>query len=408
MRILHVIDYFQPLMGYQETHLAATQIERGHEVRVITSDRFAPVLYKGNAVHEVLGNRIRTAGLHTEEAIEVLRLPVCIEIYNNLWLRGLRRAITEFRPDAIHVHGVFSLSAIRLSLTRRLIGNAKLIMDEHKVYGERTGTLPARAIYGAFRLLFRRTISRNSDCLIAVTEETRDLMVSLYGISAEQIRIVPLGCDTSVFRPGSLDGQKLRESYDIPSGRMVYCYVGRISPEKGVNLLVDAAIGLLRSGKDICVLCVGPKNEEYFRMVTDKVIGSGFESRFIFLPPVPNKDLSRYYSMADAGIWPKQCSITMLEAMACGLPVIISNKSGATERVSDGENGLLYEDGSVDDLMAKMLTLMATKTRLRMSAAAREKAVQRDWRVISTIFENLYSGESPQIEEDQLQSCQRI
>ncbi len=50
-------------------------------------------------------------------------------------------------------------------------------------------------------------------------------------------------------------------------------------------------------------------------------------------------ELYKFYSMSDVGVWPKQCSMTVLEAMSCEIPVIISNKTGAPERVYDGFNG---------------------------------------------------------------------
>jgi hypothetical protein len=49
MKIIHVIDYFQPQLGYQETFLAKEQAKQGHEVYVLTSDRYNPIVYKGNA-----------------------------------------------------------------------------------------------------------------------------------------------------------------------------------------------------------------------------------------------------------------------------------------------------------------------------------------------------------------------
>jgi glycosyltransferase involved in cell wall biosynthesis len=64
---------------------------------------------------------------------------------------------------------------------------------------------------------------------------------------------------------------------------------------------------------------------------------------------VPNSELVGYYSAADVGVWPLECSIGMQEAMSCGLPVIISDKIGAPERISNG-NGLAYREGDIEDL----------------------------------------------------------
>lgn len=73
---------------------------------------------------------------------------------------------------------------------------------------------------------------------------------------------------------------------------------------------------------------------------------------------IPHGELYKYYSSGDVGAWPKQCSLTMIEAMACGLPVIISDASGTPERVSHG-NGLLYHGEDHRDLQRKMEILRA-------------------------------------------------
>ena len=53
MKIIHVVDYFQPILGYQEVFLAKEQAKLGHDVVVITSDRYAPILYTNNAANSL-------------------------------------------------------------------------------------------------------------------------------------------------------------------------------------------------------------------------------------------------------------------------------------------------------------------------------------------------------------------
>jgi glycosyltransferase involved in cell wall biosynthesis len=121
-----------------------------------------------------------------------------------------------------------------------------------------------------------------------------------------------------------------------------------------------------------------------------KIKVNNFLSKFLFIPAVPNKELYKYYSMADVGIWPKQCSLTMIEAMACELPVVISNKSGSIERVTEHVTGFLYNEGSVEDLKEKMKSFLNNCKLGEMGTNAKISANQYDWRIISKSFEDLY------------------
>ena len=390
-RIAHVIDYFQPALGYQETFLARNQIDRGNVVRVITSDRYAPILYVGHSSQGILGNRIKGPGTFIEQGIEVVRLNTHLEFLNNLILTGLEQSLMEFRPDAIHVHGVSSITAVRVAMLKRKMGATRVLFDDHMTYNAIRGkwVLP---FYTIFRVFFGRTILKNADEIVAVTEETRDFMKSKYGFPYDRIRIIPLGCDTTRFHRDEAKGRELRELYGIASEDTVFCYIGKIISDKGVDLLIRASIELMKRGFNLKILGVGGKDPEYFSLIKNEIASSGLESRFIFLPPVPNRNLYEYYSMADVGIWPKQCSITSLEAMACGIPVIISDKSGATERVSDNKNGFLYDEGNINDLEEKMTRLLARELRTIMGEEARRAAEVLDWGTISEKFEELYSS----------------
>ncbi len=87
MRIVHVIEYFQPKLGYQETFLARAHAQLGHDVCVVTSDRYSPQVYTQNRA--VLGRRVVGTGTFDEEGIRVQRLKTAFELPHVAWLRGL-------------------------------------------------------------------------------------------------------------------------------------------------------------------------------------------------------------------------------------------------------------------------------------------------------------------------------
>jgi hypothetical protein len=91
MRILHVINYFQPQLGYQETFLAKMHSEMKNDVYVLTSDRYDPYLFRGNTAIKILGDRIKGSGFFIEEGIKTIRLKSYFETSYTIWLVGLEK-----------------------------------------------------------------------------------------------------------------------------------------------------------------------------------------------------------------------------------------------------------------------------------------------------------------------------
>jgi len=390
MRILHIVNHFKPSIGYQETFLAKIQSEKGHDVRVITSDDYDPTLV-GISI-ERIRNKKEIRGLHLEEGVEVVRLPGIMHhpLSNMVFLRGLGHEITEFNPDAIHVHGVIHLTALRVALMRNGFKKASLIFDDHMTYAVIRGrsVIPFYKIYKAF---FARMIERRSDMLVAITQDTKRFMEKIYGFHDDRIRVIPLGCDTRLFKRDMGSRMRLREKYGIEKDTILFCNAGKFTPKKGIHTLVQAAIQLLAEKRNIAVLCVGSGDQSYLDSIRKEIEDNNLIGKFIFIPQVPNSELPMYYSMADIGVWPREVSITMLEAMSCNLPIIISDKSVMIERIVSGSTGEIYREDDILDLKTKMEKLLDLDLLTRMGIEARRYAEKNDWRIISEQFERLYS-----------------
>lgn len=399
MRIIHVIDFFQPQLGYQETYLAREQIKNGNIVRVITSDRYSSIMYKGCALKQILGDRKKGPGQFNEEGINVIRLPSHIEFLTNLWLSGLEKNIIDFNPDVIHIHGLSSITAVRVARLKKKMRGTKLIFDDHMTFNALRGkyVLP---LYSLFRYFFCDTILSNADGIVAVTQETKQFMEKIYGIPSDRIDIIPLGCDTSRFHRDEFWRKTLRNDLDIKINEIVFCYAGKIIRDKGVDILINAALELAVTNDNIKILCIGGRDTTYFESLQEMVNKSEFKNKFVFIPAVPNIELYKYYSVADVGIWPKQCSLTMLEAMACGLPTITSDNSGALERTINCKTGYVYEEGNIGDLKNKMELFLNKDTLKDMSRNARDFTESINWKKINLSFENLYAGDKTYLRTD--------
>ena len=163
MRIIHLIDYFQPKIGYQETFLAREQINLGHNVFVVTSDRFYPFPEYNSTYSKILGNRITGAKESIEEGIQTIRLPT-FEIPGStlLLLKGLKNKIANHNPDVIHCHGVFSLLSLHAARLKPIL-KYKLIYDTHASHfnTDFTSSIPKKIYLNIYNKFFCNLSSTN-------------------------------------------------------------------------------------------------------------------------------------------------------------------------------------------------------------------------------------------------------
>jgi glycosyltransferase involved in cell wall biosynthesis len=353
---------------------------------VITSDRYAKSLYEANK--NLLKKQIVCSGLFIEEGVKILRLPVRfnIELLNSKWLIGLENAVTSFEPDVIIAHGIINITSIRIALLKSKLKNSKLIFDDHMTYNATRGGW-INLLYKLFRATFTPIFLKSADAFVAVTNETREFMHKVYGIPLEKVKIIPLGIDTDHFRFDSQARDIIRKKFGIMDDEVVFIYAGKIILKKGVHLFVNAALQLCTHHDNVKFIIVGGNDPSYLAILKKRIKRMKMARYFFFMGAVPNQELYKYYSAAEVGVWPLQCSVTMLEATACGLPIVISDKSGATERVASG-NGLLYSESDPVDLANKLVLLLDPDLRHEMSKKAIAYANTLCWNNLAAVFLN--------------------
>lgn len=200
--------------------------------------------------------------------------------------------------------------------------------------------------------------------VIAVSERVRNDLAQWYGFH-EDAAVVHHGVDTVTFSPANraLWRDEVRTEIGVPSDVPLFLFVGDL--RKGA----EAAIRALRNG---WLLCVGGTPPARYRVLADRL---GCGSRVVFLGPTDQ--VEKYYAAADVFLLPSPYDafgMVVLEAMAAGLPVVVSSEAGAAELVRHGENGLILRDG--ESLTALMETAVAQP---ELGIAARETALAHGW-----------------------------
>jgi glycosyltransferase involved in cell wall biosynthesis len=383
VRILHVIDHIYPVLGYQETFLAKAH-SSNNETLVISSDRYAKSIYEANA--SLLKKQKVGVGVFVDYGLKILRLPIRVDIgvLNSPWLIGLENAVTRFKPDLIIAHGLVNITSIRIALLKSKLSNATLIFDDHMTNNaSRWGW--TILLYRLFRAIFTPVFLKSAKAFVAVTPETRSFMHSIYGIPLQSISIIPLGINLDNFHKDVHARSLIRKEFGIGDHDVVFIYAGKVVREKGVHLFVQAAIRIARKNNTVRFMIVGGVDPIYLATLKEIIKQAKMENLFDFLDAVPNQELFKYYNASDVGVWPLQCSVTMLEASACGLPIIISDKCGAPERAGSG-NGILYLESNSIDLSRKFALLLDDKLRKQMSEKALAYAETLSWTSLARRF----------------------
>ncbi len=391
MKIVHIADYFQPKLGYQEPFLAREYAKAGHDVCVLTSDRYNPTLYFGKATEQVMSERIVGAGFFVEEGIKVFRLKPLFEIQLQVWMVGLEKRIRELNPDLVIMHNIVCFSALRVARLKKRVGNFKLIYTDSMTFANSLSRL--KILYPLFKWLFSPLIQKSADALVAISPATRVFMHKRYGIPLERISIIPLAADDELFRFNAIARQEIRNQLHIKENDIVFIYTGRIVPYKRLHLLIEAAANLMTKHSNIRVMLVGGGSQSYIEQLKQDIRAKKLEARFAWHEAVPNEQLYRIYSAADVAVWPYGASIGMREAIACGLPIIIGERSNETE-VIEYKNGLTYREEDVSDLAQQMEKLLDNQLRREMSRNSRKLVEDKlNWRIIAQQFVGLVGKE---------------
>ena len=187
------------------------------------------------------------------------------------------------------------------------------------------------------------------------------------------IRAIPNGIDTKVFQPG--DKAQLRRELDIDEGRVVLLW--------GTHQLTD-----LRKGGDVIAKLAETLPSEFRDRVTLLAFGSGTEALPEQLPGMDvrpfgfvktDEEMARVLSAADILLFPSRADnlpFTVMEALACGLPVVAFDVGGIPEMVRDGDTGFLVPPFEIDQFVGKVLDLAdSDEIRHRMAQDCRRIAV---------------------------------
>ncbi|MDX2268718.1 MAG: glycosyltransferase family 4 protein [Bryobacter sp.] len=231
----------------------------------------------------------------------------------------------------------------------------------------------------------RQRVMRESACAmghLAANSEFTAQALKKIGVAPERIAIEPGGVDPALFCPGP----SCRTAWGIPPQSFLLLTACRLVAKKGLPLLLEAVAQLAPKlpALHLAVAGDGPDRARLAAMAE----ALGLKERVHFLGRLPGKELAQAYRAADVFVLPSRSIArggqqvdaetmgrVLCEAGACGLPVVAAATGGIPSVVRDGDNGLLFEENQIAELVAAILRLARDPDlRLRLGQAGRKRA----------------------------------
>jgi glycosyltransferase involved in cell wall biosynthesis len=181
------------------------------------------------------------------------------------------------------------------------------------------------------------------------------------GVPEEKIAIIPNGIDLSEYAVLPPKGA-FKRKFSIPEEKKIILYLGRIHKTKGIDFLIKAYAHLIndRHCKDALLVIAGP-DDGYLKEAKSLTSAMGISKHVLFTGPLYGQDKLEAYVDSEFCVLPSRYEtfpMTVLEAYACGKPVIASEVGGLKDLIIDGETGLLFEAGNIKRLTRSIFNLI--------------------------------------------------
>jgi glycosyltransferase involved in cell wall biosynthesis len=292
-------------------------------------------------------------------------------------------ASREYRPDLIYErHALFSSAGVnlarRLGRARILEVNAPLAEEQKRFRGLSLESLARRMEVESFR---------GADAVVAVSEEVRDYVHAVSGVSCERIHVLPNGVDVRRFACEDA-GRELRQRLGYGSGDCAVAFLGSFKPWHGTAFLLEvfAELAPIRPAARLIAVGDGPERASLCARVAD----CDFRDRVCLPGRVPHAEVPSWVAAADIMVAPYEAidgfyfsPLKVLEALAGGKPVVAPRLGQLSRLIEHGKTGLLYPPGDALACRDAIRSLIDDPARRRaMGIAARAAAAGQSWQAI--------------------------
>ena len=376
-----MVPYFTPFYKQNEYGLCKSLAELGHEIRLLTSNRKMRKFYP-DASESGLGGRVE----QDLEHFKAVYLPTLVDWFEQPLIPSIDQEIRSLDPEVVHVHEDFQNCSFLASRTARE-RNTPVVLSEERYY------LPGglwRCPYLFYSSTFAKAVREGAAAITAHSNAAKEFLTSL-GTERERVEVVPVGIDPSEFKPA---GEEILSEKVGTRGEQVILTVARLHPNKGLTYLLQAMPRVVEEHPSSRLVVIGRG------LLEDEMQGLirrlNIENHVALLTePIPNEEMSKIYPGCDLFVLPsvkEPFGRVILEAMACGKPVVATKVGGLIDIVEDGRTGFLVDAANPDQLAAQICGLLSDRKKIRdFGRGARRRVLERfDWKKIVKRYVEIY------------------
>jgi 1,2-diacylglycerol 3-alpha-glucosyltransferase len=287
----------------------------------------------------------------------------------------ITRAISLLKLDIVHSQSPFLLGLVARRVARSL--NVPHVATNHTLYTEYAHYLPLLPVSATRRLLvsWMRGFYDTCDRVLAPSEMTKQRLIDGYGVQTP-VTVIPTAIPAPPYvlaRP-----TEIKQEFGLPPDARILLYVGRLAPEKNLDLLLRSFALVTAQTNDTYLILAGSGKSR--GALESRARSLGIHRRTRFAGFLGRTKLDPLYQAAEVFVFPSKTETQGLavgEALAAGLPCVVVNAGGAPESIRDGIDGFLVEDAAAQ-MAARTLQLLADPNlRRNMAVEAKRGAAAR-------------------------------
>ncbi|MEP0355639.1 glycosyltransferase family 4 protein [Paraglaciecola sp.] len=247
----------------------------------------------------------------------------------------------------------------------------------------------------AFSWIVRRAL-KGADLLICNSQNSKRVLLAHWDVNPELTTVITPGVDTNTFKPAP-KSLELRAKFGW-NERPVLLTVSRLELRKGHATLIEALVDIKAKIPDVLYAIIGggPQKPELEKLVSELSL----EDNVMFMSELSDRQMIECYQQSDIFVLPNRdigrniegFGIVMIEAQACGVPVIGGNSGGTPETLIEGKTGYIVDCNTPKPLSNKVQFMLANPNELReMKLNARAHSINYDWGILSQQLESKFN-----------------
>lgn len=301
--------------------------------------------------------------------------------------------LKKFKPDIIHIHNEFGIGLSGAFIAKVL--KIPFVYTLHTMYDDYIHYIAKKPFVPIVRdvsHLYFKTLARSATALTGPSKKVENYFKDR-GLK-KPVFVISNPCELDIFAEDKIDKEKsaeFRKKYGFTDEMTVACFCGRLGKEKGIDTLLRYWKDTIKKEDNlrICLFGDGPEKEALQNMAKE----FGIDDMVVFTGKIPHDELPHYLSACQMYITAsltEMHSISMVEAMACGLPVLYIKDESNQDQISDGVNGFIYSNA--EEMYEKLTYIknLPEEEYEKFRSSVKESVAQSGAEGLATILIDIY------------------